>query len=337
MCKISVIVPVYNGDRFLEDCINSIEDAIDNEYEIIIVDDGSLDDSISIARKCIKNNTRIKLIEKQNGGVSSARMAGIDMSTGTHILFVDVDDKLTNSVNRINESLLTDSDWIVFSKEAKNETVNAEETDICKAILNLGGEYQSCYMGTVWSKIYRADIIKKNRICFRKQLMHGEDMFFNLEYIKFCRNITFIKKCIYQYRIQVDSATNRYQPNLPQNEAYFNKLLVEYFSHEDFQMTEEINYISVKGILICIKKYFAHRNNKKSLFKRLAEFKFFITENNYLNCINKCRLKKFNVIDRCCIFLLRMNMYATLLIITRVVSYLKAMNNNKSISILKGI
>lgn len=337
MLKLSVIVPVYNGSLFINECIDSIENALTCEYEVIVVDDGSTDNGVSIIEERILKNSRIKLIKKINGGVSSARMLGIDAATGTHILFVDVDDKLVGSLNYDEVGSLENSDWIIFSNAVNDETVELSETAIYKAILNLGSKYQSSHMGAVWSKLYRLDIIKDNTLEFNEQLFHGEDMLFNLKYYSFCKKINYVRKGLYEYRVQIGSATNRFQPKLPTNEADFHSLLKDQLAELDLDFSKEINYMSINGLLICVKKTFAHKDNSKPFSCRLEEFRLFIDKNKYAYEIDKCHMDEFGFLDRVCVLLLKARMYKTLLTVTRIVSQLKSFKPKKTKILLKRI
>ncbi len=94
MAEVSVIVPVYNGEGFLQESVGSVLSQTFSDWELVLVDDGSTDSSNSMCRRYVKTDPRIKLIEKENGGLSSARNAGLDVATGKYVTFLDADDEL---------------------------------------------------------------------------------------------------------------------------------------------------------------------------------------------------------------------------------------------------
>ena len=96
MLKVSVIVPVYNGDEYIESCIKNILNQTLKDIELILVNDGSKDNTLNICKKYADFNSRIVLINQENQGVSSARNKGIDISKGDYICFIDCDDKIDN-------------------------------------------------------------------------------------------------------------------------------------------------------------------------------------------------------------------------------------------------
>lgn len=219
--KLSIIIPVYNIEKYIEKCIKSIINQIDSNIELLFIDDGSPDNSNEIINEYI-NNDNIKLISKKNGGVSSARNLGIRCSRGKYILFIDGDDFVSdNYVKTITESLCEfNGELICFdyyitndytSKVAnlyKNEIINVPDHAGFRWYLNKDNDEkikQFCL-----NKIYLSSIIKENNIQFPEGQTVGEDFIFNLEYLEYVRRIKIIDTCIYHYYQRLNSVMRTY-------------------------------------------------------------------------------------------------------------------------------
>lgn len=173
--KISIIVPVYNVEKYLEKCINSILTQTYQNLEIILVDDGSMDNSGEICDEYAKKDERIKVIHKENGGLSDARNAGIEIATGKYIGFVDSDDYigkdmyeyLIRLIQKENADISICGHKIVFQKEENNEIkgeILDEEIEIWdtkKAIVEL--LKQEKIHDYAWNKLYKKELFEKIR------------------------------------------------------------------------------------------------------------------------------------------------------------------------------
>lgn len=228
MSLISVIVPVYNAEKFLHYCIDSILNQTFIDFELILVDDGSLDNSGKVCDEYAEKDERVKVIHKQNGGVSSARNAGVEAAQGEYICFVDGDDYLeSNYLDVLIETKKEYSDfdnvWCGFQtvedyvKNNKKSVVFENNNDYAfsdlSSIMDL---YEKWLVQMPWNKLFETKTIKKNNIIFPPGLSLGEDYIFNLKYLD-CTNgkIVVINKPLYNYlRDGKESLDNKYYPNL---------------------------------------------------------------------------------------------------------------------------
>ncbi len=180
---ISVIVPVYNVEKYLDKCIESIVNQTYRDLEIILVDDGSPDNCPAICDEWAKRDTRIKVIHKENGGLSSARNAGLDIATGEHITFVDSDDYLyKQSFEKMIKSLkIFDADISMCS----SVSIDKNKKELSRNILDknavfLGEEIVEKFVislnTSVWNKMFKSDCIGECRFPVGK--IHGEDLVF---------------------------------------------------------------------------------------------------------------------------------------------------------------
>lgn len=214
MLKISVIIPVFNAAKYLRKCMDSICNQTYKEIEIICINDGSGDDSLSILNEYASSNTNIIVINQPNQGVSTARNNGIERATGQYITFIDSDDFVeAEYVNKLVSSLREpDIDFvcsgaIVFSSEGdiKTEELNPSTLELTNSpdIIKF---LQTPLNTSTWSKLYRSDLIKKNNLRFKPGLSLGEDSNFNYHYFAHCNKIVISDYVGYHYRIDVGSS-----------------------------------------------------------------------------------------------------------------------------------
>lgn len=235
--KISVIVPVYNAEKYLSRCIDSIIAQTFIDFELLLINDGSKDDSGDICDKYAIKDKRVKVFHKKNGGVSSARNFGIEKSIGTYISFVDSDDEVVSSYLKTLYDNIIKSDIVFFSSVWYYE-------DGCESIIT-SGEYYSCkrkeiesalfhlmknetkhnLLGFTWNKIFKSDIIKKHNIKFVENLSISEDEIFTLDYCQYIDSLCIIKNPLYYYYRKKDGLTYKIRKD---TEWY---LLCEKFVH----------------------------------------------------------------------------------------------------------
>lgn len=205
MPKISVIVPIYNTEKYLHRCIDSILTQTFNDLELLLIDDGSIDKSGVICDEYAKKDTRIRVFHKENGGVSSARNLGLDNAKGEWITFVDSDDWIENDAyNSI--AMYNDKEIIINSFLMYYEGKYYKEGDIslCVSSKKQKDDFLAKYLHTgllttVCSKIYKRDIIGSIR--FDKDVIVGEDTLFFLNVIVNATQIQILDNPYYIYRM----------------------------------------------------------------------------------------------------------------------------------------
>lgn len=214
--KISIIIPVYNMEEYLDICLESLLSQTLNEVEVIFVDDGSTDKSVEKLKTYIEKYNNIRLLCQKHKGVSAARNLGIRHSSGDYITFVDADDYVEyNMYNKLyNMAYENNSDMIIcdfYEKyEDKKESVrvlknvdNYENVlDVVKNEIINKHEYAFCF-----NKLYKSNIIKNNNIAFNESISICEDLEFNLKYIDRCDKITYLPIPLYNYLIRPTSAS----------------------------------------------------------------------------------------------------------------------------------
>lgn len=222
---ISVIVPVYNVESYLDKCIESIISQKYQNIEVLLIDDGSFDSSSIICDKWAKNDKRIKVTHKKNAGISSARNTGIRQANGIYLAFVDGDDKLNSNIYTTMVDCATkhNTDLVMCGYETfpngnifipnviKNKVINSN--DFISSSKTIHSDNDLCYS---WRFLIKKEIIDNNRIFFDENIKIGEDFLFNLEIIMNSKSLYVLPEALYNYRIDNEYSIMRtkYKPYL---------------------------------------------------------------------------------------------------------------------------
>lgn len=192
MNKVSVIVPIYNGRNFIKRCFDSIMNQTYKNIELIMVNDGSIDASLSIMKELSNGFNNVKIIDQKNGGVSSARNNGLNHASGKYVTFVDVDDALKeNAILNMVNSLKKDTDIVISGLEIRTED------KIISKIIPEDNEWSRLKYTSTQFKLYRKDFLIKNNILFEKNFDIGEDMLFFYKAISKTSNIEICSRADY--------------------------------------------------------------------------------------------------------------------------------------------
>lgn len=236
---ISVIIPVYNAEKYLRRCLESIVQQSYKDFEVIIINDGSADGSERICAEFASENKQIKLITIANNGVSNARNIGLDVAIGDYISFVDADDYLDVDYleNYMKAAALTDADIVVGGVQEensnkisyqKNKNVIFEQERIkqlvCSLLDNKSDEnnlYSPQVLGFACSKLYKKEILKFIR--FDKNIPVREDAIFNAKAFLVSDKIAFRDFAGYHYVINATSATGHFRKNFTDEAKCFLK------------------------------------------------------------------------------------------------------------------
>ena len=212
---ISVIVPVYNVQKYLRRCIDSILNQTYRNLEIILVDDGSSDESGAICDNYASEDNRIKVIHKSNGGLSSARNAGILESTGNYICFVDSDDWLDERYVEVLYKLINthqaDISACRFCEAVEGQPVTENKLSVNSLVITdnlmLHAITEKTYAGFACNKLFQSKIIKDNNLLFDEKIFNGEDLPFTVDYLRYCSKVAYTPSQLYYYNIRPQSIT----------------------------------------------------------------------------------------------------------------------------------
>lgn len=215
--KISIIVPIYNSENDLDQCIESIANQTYKNLEIILINDGSKDDSINICKKWESKDNRIVLIDKQNEGVAKARNDGLKIATGDYIGFVDHDDfieptmyeKMLKDMQEHNADIVMCSstgiyeDGTITKSYPNYKSFEIDKENVIKRMQN----YEKIFCSSVWSKLYKKNIIEDLK--FHTEIILGDDYYFNgIAYTKI-NKFYYSESSLYNYRIREGSISRR--------------------------------------------------------------------------------------------------------------------------------
>lgn len=210
MIKISIIIPIYKSELFLGKCIDSILQQSIQDFELLLIDDGSPDNSGSICDDYAKHDTRIKVIHQNNQGASSARNKGLDIAVGEWICFVDSDDyvdseylsNLLSGVNNHTDIVYSNYDSYNYITENKSlDLETAVEYMKENSIFNMSGPV---------AKLFKRELIQDNQVRFPLGIHMGEDAIFNIRSLNFANNISFVTSNDYHYNKISGSLSTRY-------------------------------------------------------------------------------------------------------------------------------
>lgn len=215
---VSIIVPVYNVEKYIDKCVRSLLNQDYCDIEIILVDDGSLDKSSAIIDKLQKKDNRIVTMHQKNQGVSSARNAGISIATGEYITFVDGDDWVdANYVTYFVDLLEKSGCDIVMNKN--NYFGGHEVSGNSFSVISAEKAIEWIYLGdlfvAVWNKMYRRSVLGRNGVKFNEKIWYGEGMLFNVEILQYVSKVAIGEKLVYHQTFNPDSAMRKF--NLESN------------------------------------------------------------------------------------------------------------------------
>ena len=292
MKKISVIVPVYNVEKYIDKCLDSLVNQTLKEIEIIVVNDGSPDNSQKIIDKYKKKYPKkIKSIIKENGGQGSARNIGLKHATGEYIGYVDSDDYV---------------DKTMFEKLYTNAKENNSDIAICGTYIDndpgieielekflVDNNKENAFFGkmAVWNKIYKRSLLVDNKLEFRSKLWY-EDFDFSFKAIAYAQTVSYVNEPLYYYLIRPGSTMNNsnIQRNLEILQA-FDKIK-ELSAYKDIQKFLAIDHIYISTIVRVLLADCNYKNKKiiiKKILIYLRDNFGDLKKNKYLSLLSRNR------------------------------------------------
>lgn len=281
---LSIIVPVYQVEAYLPACMESIRAQGDQNIEVILVDDGSPDGCPQLCDAYAKEDLRVRVLHKKNGGVSSARNAGLRAARGTWIICLDPDDWWEPGLLKAARTLLQEkeTDLLVFSyfheengrstrclmgiSEHSMHGGRALLEKLQLGILDENHRVVKSYIGSPWMQFVRRSLIMERNIFFDETLRQSEDSLWNLNLLEQASGVTLLNEAFYHYRIYGASCFHRYDPELPvQIEQINGKFLAFCEAHpKDAAYGEAYKFWLMKKYLQLLKLYFFHPDCPKT-------------------------------------------------------------------------
>ena len=301
MPEVSVIIPVYNSEKSLKICIESIIRQTFSDFELIIINDGSTDHSREICEQLQQQDSRILLFNQKNAGVSAARNKGLTIAQGKYIMFCDSDDCVAeNWIETMHDVIVKNSDSLVVCDVRQSNKDNS----VCKATsesshMSYFELYKMGLSAYTPNKIYSRNIIEQNKLSFDINCCFAEDVKFNCEYYEYCTDVVFINKILYFYNVSDDGLSLSYKTDSFELHKMPFHIRLKHIENEN--LIEYCN-IWLFHFLALFANIFDKRNKHMSLFSKFRynnkmikseEFQF-CAENSSENRIFKNVLKLKN-------------------------------------------
>lgn len=318
--KVSIVVPVYNVEKYLPDCINSLINQTLHDIEIILVDDGSPDNCPQICDEYSSRDNRIKVIHKKNAGVSAARNDGLAVASGEYIIFCDSDDWMdVSGLEKLyNKAVESNSDIIIgdvyMSRESGNKYVKFYENefdtmdkqfiselikaDIYRTYCPLPPKEGVAFgYGGPWNKIVRRELLLDNQIKFDLRVKGVfDDILYTAHILSNATKISYIQKPVYFYRILSNSITHSFKPNVVEiNKAIFNSWQ-EFFNKQDKPDIFDLPFYAcvMRRLEEAVNLYFVNQKNDKDNSVLKKELKELLKTEPYYTAVRKVDMSKIS-------------------------------------------
>ena len=286
MTKFSVIIPVYNVEKYLSKCLDSVLSQTYTDFEVICVNDGSKDNSAQILDEYAKKDKRIKIINQNNQGVSVARNTGIKEAIGDYIIFVDSDDKITSNMLELL-SKKEDFDICVIARNViKNAEIKNNKNlidDFIQSDCNINF-YLHYLSSVVWDKVFKRDFLIRNNLYFEKNIHIAEDGMFSIKCGLKNPILTAISEPLYVYILREGSASNSSHRLCEFQESYDIICNLEDYKCAPFEIRKNVDLFYTRSIVSWYKKL-----NKKEKAEDIKYLNNFMTmlQNKYGNKIKR--------------------------------------------------
>lgn len=222
MPLVSIIIPIYNTEKYLPKCLDSVLSQTLKDIEVLLINDGSTDGSQKICEEYACKDKRIQVLHTTNQGVSHARNLGLEMAKGEYISFIDSDDWIDTDMIATLYQLITtqhtdlSSCGYIIESESGNVIykINEKSTyvlDKWEAITSLFHDSHYRYKGNIWDKLFKKEIIDRNMLRFNESIYYNEDRLFIFQYLHLCQSTTYTCSSYYHYITRKSSAMSSYQ------------------------------------------------------------------------------------------------------------------------------
>lgn len=278
--KISIIVPIYNAENYIKNCIKSVEKQSYKNIELILVNDGSTDKTEEICQKEKQKYSNIKYIKQTNAGEGAARNRGLELAEGEYICFLDSDDELTYNALENMINAMQDVDMVIGGIEKKDKGKFKQYIPKYKTLFNKEQfadtmVYDSYFVNTAWCKLYKSEIIKKNNIRFNK-LLYGEDTCFVYSYLYYAKKIRIIDKIVYHVNAIEGSMSLRSVENSWNCMKIIYELGEKIVPSENKELSRLLLLRSIKTSLLL-----ETRISKKSFISTCNQIAEYVEKNNF--------------------------------------------------------
>lgn len=286
---VSIIIPVYNVEKYLKKCVDSILSQSFTKFELILVDDGSTDNSPQICDEYTSKDNRVHVLHKKNGGVSAARNDGLDVAQGEYVSFIDSDDwveedYLQTLLNYNEFDIVFFSHRLIYEDGYSSKFLFQEKEADTRNIWNVitflkKNSTEWNFYGYTWNKIFRRAIIEKYKVRFVEGLRVSEDEVFTLDYCTHACSIKVLPICLYNYRVLRTGLT------AVKNAAVeYEKLADSYIAILFREANENIDNLYTSDIITYLYMGAMGYKNPYFVYKVLKKLKSLLPKSSHVKC-----------------------------------------------------
>jgi len=315
----SILIPVYNVEKYLLECLESAIQQNYSEYEIIIIDDGSTDKSINIIKQVSKYNKRIRYYQQENQGLILTRRSLLKYAKGDYLLFLDSDDYLEkNTLSYLNEKIESfNADLLIFKYKRFSEEKNEEAFNVFKdeKLFDQFNKKEliekmasSSVLNNLVCKVFKKELIDfENDYYEYKTLKNGEDLLQSIPIVFAAKKIIYLDKALYNYRVNDDSITSKLNFNFFEDITIVRKNLYEYIKNNNMDTIELLKkfqnfYLnSVLEFLIVLEGSNISNIEKKMYMKKIIDNEFFV------KMLRNCSIKNIKMKNKLTFIILKTN------------------------------
>ena len=340
--RVSVIIPVYNVEKYLDACIESVCNQEMRDIEIIVVDDGSTDGSAAICKEWADRDTRIRLLYQRNQGVSLARNNGIKAAMGDWIAFVDSDDWLSPVyLSTLYQTAVRDDvdvsicglfydypDREIRSGHFPNDMLFRSRDDIRQIQLQILAKNMSRIagnsgdrIGAPWCKLYRTSFVRDNELSFIPNLRRSQDVLFTLYALEKAKRISYINQPLYHYRIIEGSVCNKFSSGILTNvNAYLAEMAIflKHYHTNDRQFEDAFNTKVCTSVYKCMFLYFFNEQYPYSVREMKKELYAYLGQEVFRKALSGVRYRNLDATEKAFVFCLKHGMLSALRLLVKI-------------------
>lgn len=333
---VSIIVPIYNAALTLEKCVSSLFVQTYKNVEIILVNNGSIDDSLELCRKLASLDNRILVLDLVEKGVSVARNKGVEIASGEYVTFVDADDWIDSNVCEIFAELNEKHHYDLFCYSAKYHKgkklvdsflflENAEffdenqkkELQIKVFAPNapiLKYKTNTRFAGSACGKFYKREILLNNNLRFATETIISEDVLFNTLSLDFFHKIGYTKQCFYHYEQSKGSAQNRYRPNSDKCFVFVVEKIQEWLQNtgKDQRFVDAANCLFVHYLFGILKEDLCHKDNPDDKNVPQSHLYSILSESVFVDVLRNVKWNYFSFTEKILVLMLKLKMTRTI-------------------------
>lgn len=339
--RVSVIAPVYNVDKYVGECIKSVCEQTLTDIELIVIDDGSTDNSAAVCEKWAEKDPRVKLIRQPNQGVSVARNRGIKESCGEWIAFIDSDDWIEpNYIQVLYETAVKSyadisicgfyfdyPDEVVPRRHFEKNMIFKGRDDISQIQIQILAKKMSRIknnsgdrIGAPWCKLYNADFIKQNGLGFVPNLKRSQDVVFNLYAFEQAQTIAYKNLPLYHYRINEESVCSKFTKQILINVDMYLKEMQEFiakYHRDDCKFQDAFNTKVCTSIYKCMFQYFFDNQYPGSYREMKMELRRYLSQKVFKNALRNVKYENLDKTEKVFVFCLKHGLIAALLFLVK--------------------